>query len=159
MAMASPSTQCVEDCVTRFETAWRGGQTPAFDEFLPADPDARAAALAELIYTDLEYRARAGEDVRIESYLERFPELAADREVVLDLIAAEHECRHRRAGPAIEEYLERFPDFRAELAMAEEPRLRWGHRNSDPGSVDSSAREPRQSPEKPVTRLGVDAVS
>jgi serine/threonine protein kinase len=74
-------------------------------------------------------RVRAGEMVRIEQYLERYPELAADRKAVLDLIAAEYEQRRRLVGPTVEEFMARFPELRAELALAQEPRLLWVNRD------------------------------
>src|SRR5262249_5852753 len=73
--------------------------------------------LVELVHIDLELRLKAGESARVEEYLARFPELAGDRAVTLDLIAAEHGLRRRQEPAfALDEYLARFPQHRAELA-------------------------------------------
>jgi tRNA A-37 threonylcarbamoyl transferase component Bud32 len=70
----------------------------------------RRALLIELVHEDLEYRLKAGEAMRVERYLERYPELAGDRHVVLDLLQREYQLR-RSCDPEIrlEEYLRRFP--------------------------------------------------
>src|SRR5690242_15255242 len=83
----------------RFEDAWRGGGRPALEDYLPGGAG-RRAALVELIHLDLEYRLRAGEPAGLDGYLERYPELHADRAAVLDLIAAECELRQRPDRPA-----------------------------------------------------------
>jgi tetratricopeptide (TPR) repeat protein len=139
MTTLASSNDLLEHCIARFEAAWRDGQAPALEEFLPPAAEGRTQALVEFIHTDLEYRLRAGEAVRVERYLERYPELAADRTMVLDLIAAEYEQRRRLLGPTVEEYLQRFPELRAELAMAQEPRLVWGHCHSATDSAPSTA--------------------
>jgi serine/threonine-protein kinase len=73
-------------------------------------------ALLNLVHDELERRLKAGEAARVESCLERYPELAGDRSAVLSLIEAEYELRLRNEptlSPA--EYLERFPPYRAEV--------------------------------------------
>jgi serine/threonine protein kinase len=72
--------------------------------------------LVELVHIELELRIKGMEPARVEEYLARFPELACDRLVILNLIAAEHEFR-RRCEPDLstEEYSLRFPEYRAEL--------------------------------------------
>ena len=69
---------------------------PAIDDYLPSRGPLRARVLIELVHIDLELRLKAGESARIDEYLARYPELAADRAVILDLIAAEHDLRRRR---------------------------------------------------------------
>jgi serine/threonine protein kinase len=66
-----------EHVVDQFEDAWRRGQRPRLENYLPADPAERRAVLVELVRAELECRTRAGEAVLLESYLERYPELAA----------------------------------------------------------------------------------
>ncbi len=57
-----------------------------------------------------------GEPLSVEIYLQLYPALRADRELVLDLICHELLLRERRGdAPAPEEYLRRFPDFAEEL--------------------------------------------
>jgi hypothetical protein len=107
-----------EQAIQRFEEAWQRGERPALDNYLPAGP-AQKAALIEFVHTDLEFRLKAGEAVRVEAYWQRYPELAQDRAVALELILAEYELR-RRSEPHLgrAEYLARFPQFAAELHVA-----------------------------------------
>jgi WD40 repeat protein/serine/threonine protein kinase/tetratricopeptide (TPR) repeat protein len=103
--------------VRRFEEAWLRGEQPAIDDHLPAGASFRRAALVQLIQADLRCRLKAGEEVRVETYLERFPELTEEAEAVLDLIVAEY--RGRLGGeppPTLEEYRQRFPRHAAALA-------------------------------------------
>jgi WD40 repeat protein/predicted Ser/Thr protein kinase len=99
-----------------FERAWRCGVRPALAAYLPAG-DGCAALLAELIHTDLEYRLKAGEPARVETYLADYPQLQRDRGVAIGLILAEYEFRRRQeADLTPQTYLERFPAYRQELA-------------------------------------------
>jgi serine/threonine protein kinase len=104
-----------EDAIQRFEEDWRGGARPELVAYLPtAAGDTRL--LTELVHTDLEYRLCAGEAARIEEYLARYPELAKNRDALLELIAAEHEFRRRREPDlAPGEFFQRFPQYRTEL--------------------------------------------
>ena len=106
----------LEAVIERFEDAWQRGLYPPIDAFLPTDRAQRLSVLIELIHTDLEYRCRAGEPARVEEYLQRYPELASDDDVVLGLLATECETRHGCAGRVtLEEYLQRFPAYRERL--------------------------------------------
>src|SRR5205823_1249418 len=72
--------------------------------------------LAELVHLDLELRLKAGEPVRVETYLERFPELARGPDAVVRLIATEFDLRRRREPDLTPDaYLERFPAYREDL--------------------------------------------
>src|SRR5262245_59693032 len=107
----------LKDAIKQFEDAWRQGPRPRIDDFLPTGDPLRARVLNELVHIDLELRLKAGEAARVEEYLARYTELAADQAVALELIAAEHELRRRREpGLAVGEYLLRFPQYPAELA-------------------------------------------
>jgi hypothetical protein len=105
----------VERVVERFEVAWQRGGPPGIDAHLPLAGPLRRAVLRELIHVDLEYRLKAGEAVRVEGYLERYPDLGHDAEDVLALVAAELDLR-RRGGAQLTpgEYLRRFPAYRAD---------------------------------------------
>ena len=46
----------------------------------------------ELVHVDLEFRLKAGEAARVESYLDRYPHLTQDSATVLDLLEAEYEA-------------------------------------------------------------------
>ncbi len=135
----------IEETVDRFEEAWQAGGRPAIDDHLAADGEVRAALLVELVHVDLEYRLKAGEAVRVESYLERYPELRRDRGAVLDLLAAEWKLR-RRCDPSIEveEYVRRFPDYRDDLlASATVSLLPAGALASPPDSEPGAAASTR----------------
>src|SRR5262245_6780164 len=80
--------------VKRFETSWRQGARPVIDDYVPAG-GLGGRLLIELVHLELELRLKAGEAARVEQYLARYPELAGDAAVALDLIAAEHELRRR----------------------------------------------------------------
>ncbi len=65
---------------------------------------------------DLEKRIRAGEAARAEEYLCRYPVLAEDAELALDVIYIEFDTRRRIAeAPPREEYFSRFPQWHAQL--------------------------------------------
>ncbi|HVS36488.1 MAG TPA: protein kinase [Gemmataceae bacterium] len=115
-ALSPAAVARIEESVDRFEEGWQAGQGPAIEDHLPADSEVRAALLVELVHVELEYRLKNGEAVRVEAYLERFPELKADRDAVLDLLAAEWKLR-RRSDPSVDvdEYIRRFPDCRDDL--------------------------------------------
>jgi WD40 repeat protein len=105
-----------EAVLDRFEGAWRHGQRPAIDDYRPAGDADSVTLLAELVQTDLEFRLKAGEPARAEEYLGRYPELAADADAVLDLVAAEYVLRRRREPDlSAAEYLGRFPHYRDAL--------------------------------------------
>ncbi len=96
----------------RLEEAWGGAGPVALGPLLPpADDPLRAAALQELIKTDLEIRCRRGRTATLENYLEEFPELAAAPDDVLtELLYEEYRVRQRHGDqPALESYQVRFP--------------------------------------------------
>ena len=70
----------------------------------------RGALLRELVAIDLEYRLKRGEAARVESYLQRFPELTDDEAYCQQLISHEFHVR-QQTDPALplEEYERRFP--------------------------------------------------
>lgn len=110
-----PSTGVLQ-IVERFEQAWMGGKPPRMEDYLPTDAGDRPRVLLALVLVDLERRFQAGEAVRAEAYLQRFPELAGDAAGVFRLITAEHQQRRRRdAGLTHKEYVQRFPEHAKEL--------------------------------------------
>ena len=84
-----------ERIVEAFETAWQAGERPEIDDFLPEGAD-RRPVLIELIQSDIESRLAADLPRPVEDYLERYPDLAGDRNLVLKLI--DTEIRHRRGS-------------------------------------------------------------
>src|SRR3954447_16110401 len=85
-----------EEIINRFEESWARGETPAIEDYLPAEGSLRQGVLTELIHIDLEYRLKAGKNVRVEAYLQRFPELNQDSTAIVELILAEFRLRERK---------------------------------------------------------------
>jgi len=112
---ADEAVEC-ERLVEAFEDALRDGRVPTIDDQLPAGGALRRAVLHELVHADLEHRLRSGQPARAEDYLGRYPELAADRAALLDLIVAEYDLRRRLPAPTPDQFLARFPEFRTEFA-------------------------------------------
>jgi WD40 repeat protein/tRNA A-37 threonylcarbamoyl transferase component Bud32 len=135
--LAGETWQRVDALVQRFEEAWQAGQRPVLDDYLAeGDPD-RLAVLVELAHVDLERRLRAGEPARAEEYLRRYPELAGDSEVILNLIVWEYQLRwHQQPDLTAEEFWQRFPQYAADLGprlAAVEPPLARNQPVSEPG--------------------------
>ena len=72
-----PGAQVVglEQIVDRFREAWKRGERPAIEQYLPTDPALQGPALVQLVCIDIEYRRRIGEAAPLAEYLARFPEL------------------------------------------------------------------------------------
>jgi serine/threonine protein kinase/tetratricopeptide (TPR) repeat protein len=106
----------LEEIVERFEEAWQQGKQPALEDYLKSGAIASPKLVLELVHTDLECRLKAGEEVRVETYFERYPQLADNAQEVLGLIAAEYNFR-QRCEPSLtpEEYERRFPQYREGL--------------------------------------------
>jgi tetratricopeptide (TPR) repeat protein len=119
MALDAPrsSVEQLEGLIRRFEQAWNAGQRPAIEEYVEGTPSAQRWLTCELIHADLEFRLRAGDDVRVEEYLRRFPELARDADAVVELLVAECHCRVRLGQPpGPTEYSDRFPEHEGAVA-------------------------------------------
>src|SRR5262245_49831331 len=99
-----------EAVVLRFEQELLRGERPRAEEYLDGNVGDRAGLLVELLHVELEVRLKAGESARVEEYLARFPELAAEPGRVAELVLTEYRCR-RRAEPELtpDEYAARFP--------------------------------------------------
>jgi hypothetical protein len=81
-----------------FESAWRAGDRPSIEAFLPPDRTADTGLLVELIHLELELRHRAGEPIEAADYLRRFPDLAASDQRIRDLIGAVDRLRGGAPG-------------------------------------------------------------
>ena len=76
----------------------------------------RRALLVELVHVDLEFRLKAAQPARVETYFNEYPQLFQDRDTALELIVAEYELRRRQRVDSVEEYGVRFPGFAQEPA-------------------------------------------
>ncbi|MDY3555759.1 tetratricopeptide repeat protein [Gemmata sp. JC717] len=86
--------------VTAFESAWASGP-PALESFLPHPGSEQfLPVLAELVRVDLEFRRRRGERARLDRYRDAFPQLFADRTLVLELAFEEYRLRVGAGEPA-----------------------------------------------------------
>src|SRR5205814_1979355 len=71
----------MDRAVKAFEDAWDAGAGPTIEDHLPAAGPLRKPLLVELVHVDFERRSKAGQPVRVEEYLARFPELRDDQAV------------------------------------------------------------------------------
>ncbi|HEV3203498.1 MAG TPA: protein kinase [Gemmataceae bacterium] len=90
----------LEQTIDAFEEAWQKGERPLIEDYLADIECDRTACLIELVHVDLEYRLKAGHNVRIEEYFECYPELRNDSTIQQDLIAAEQDLRSRPEKPS-----------------------------------------------------------
>jgi serine/threonine protein kinase/formylglycine-generating enzyme required for sulfatase activity len=124
--------QRVDEICNRFERAWKSGEQPRIEDYLPDDDEIRFAVLENLVHIDLERRLKAGEQARVESYLERFPELSEQPQIVIGLIRAEYELRRLDSDVTSREYEERFPQYRERLAaVLREPKMERREKSAD----------------------------
>jgi WD40 repeat protein/tRNA A-37 threonylcarbamoyl transferase component Bud32 len=82
-----------EEAVRAFEDRLLRGERPPLEAHLVGDGADRLAVLGDLIHAELECRLKAGEPARVEEYLARFPEVAADAELVRELVGCETRLR------------------------------------------------------------------
>lgn len=80
----------LEERLKAFEAAWRQGEEPKIESFLPQDSKHSLSFLFELVLIDQDWRARRGEPFGSEEYLSRFPELKEHPKFVAQLTEAGH---------------------------------------------------------------------
>jgi len=113
-SLTAEDRQALERLVNAFEEAWQRGDRPRLEDHLPAG-GLRKAVLVELAHVDLERRLAAGEAVEVETYWQRFPELAGE---AVELIVTEIEQRYGSgAAAAAGPYVQRFPEHAAALLL------------------------------------------
>jgi formylglycine-generating enzyme required for sulfatase activity len=103
----------LEERADSLEEAWKRDEAVDLSEFLPSGENpARAAILHELIKTDLECRWRRGKPVKLEYYLEKFPEdLGSTETLPASLVYEEFRVRQTLGDRApLEQYETRFPN-------------------------------------------------
>ncbi len=106
-------TVAVEAAIARFEIAWQSDEAPRLEDYLSPH---RGEVLRELVAIDLEYRLKRGEPERVETYLQRFPELIDDEAFCQQLISDEFHLRQKTEPTlSMDDYERRFPRFGAEL--------------------------------------------
>src|SRR5262245_33501798 len=77
------------DPLERYSRQWQRGPAPNLDAFLAGAGKLAPAVLAALLRLDQGKRWERGERILTEDYLSKYPQLANDPEVVLDLIYGE----------------------------------------------------------------------
>ena len=106
--------------IDRYIEAWETAAEPPADltAFLPDEPtDLRQMVLVELVKVDLEYRhSKNFSPLRIEDYLQRYPELGEPDGIACDLIYEEFHVRQpEEPDLSVEEYYQRFPEQKEAL--------------------------------------------
>jgi serine/threonine protein kinase len=111
-----------EQIASAFDDSWQRSpdQPPNIAGYLPSGEPLSYAVLVALVEIDIEQRLKQANVARVEDYLQSFPRLTADREVVRSLIHLEaHQRRRHEPEIAIDEYEQRFPEFAGELQIQE----------------------------------------
>jgi hypothetical protein len=105
--------RCLNEAIHNLEACRRSGAEPDLGRLLPpADSRLRHRTLVELIKIDQEHRYQDARPKLLEVYLDEWPELAADAELLAELL--ETECMTRMAMgevPSHEELALRFPQI------------------------------------------------
>jgi tRNA A-37 threonylcarbamoyl transferase component Bud32 len=118
------SRDLYESRAEAFEIAWAdaSGSAPSIDAFLEGGP-VRLPLLVHLVKCDLEFRQGRGEPKLIEEYVERYPELAADAEALLEVVSCELQLRD--ASPDWDEIVRRFPVLASHFAASAKADAAW----------------------------------
>jgi WD40 repeat protein len=97
---------------------WRQGTRPDLERFLSEQGELPPRELATLVGVDQRKRWRSGTGVPAEWYFERFPVLAQDPDLGLDLIHCEFMLREALGdAPELAEYVGRFPQFAESIGV------------------------------------------
>jgi hypothetical protein len=97
----------LESVVWRFEDAWEKGREPAIDDYLTGQS---VATLVELIFAAFQRRIKAGRAPQLEAYLQRYPALADDPDLVVELVAVDYGLRRPyEPGLGPQDCVQRFP--------------------------------------------------
>jgi len=140
----------LQDILDRFEKAWNNvGSEDAIDlrAYLPPVEDPlRSVALQELIKAELEIRWRRGQTVRIESYVNEFPELQVVG-TLPPLIYEEYRVRHMHGDkPPFTAYQDRFPNDYEELKrLVQEQPMPTIMQNNTPSRAPGAQENPADS--------------
>jgi serine/threonine protein kinase len=117
VALSDANRKLLEDWTQQFDRNWDEGRLPAWVRQLPpSESPLRLAALLELVKIDLRRHWLAGRERTVEYYLKDHPELAASKDVLLDLALHEYDVRREAGKPARPaEFAPRFPRIAGEL--------------------------------------------
>src|SRR5262249_22432615 len=109
----------LQEQMSRLVRAWEEGDPGDLEKFLPPPGDVlRAITLQELIITDLEHRWRSGQQVSLDYYLGKYPELGQLGDLPTKLIYEENRVRLRHGDlPHLQSYQRRFPRQYSELEV------------------------------------------
>lgn len=133
--------EAVDSRVDQFEKLWRAGPNPDFSALVPPEGDPlRTTILAELIKVDQEYRWESGGRKLLEDYLQRWPELERQTEVLAEVLAAE--CLSRaivERSPDESELQSRFPAIAMRIDLADIEARAEHERGRGPGDIPGSA--------------------
>src|SRR5262249_44766955 len=88
---------------------WNDGKRPELDDFLAQIGPLKPEELVDVLHVDQRERWQAGEPIRAETYLQRYPLVAMNVESAIDLIYSEFRFREDSGEkPRVDEYLQRF---------------------------------------------------
>lgn len=107
------SWQKLSDAIAKLESAWKDSTPHNLRPFVPdCDDPVRQLIIVELIKVDQELGLQQGRQRMLESYLEEWPELAADDEAMVQLVTAEY-INQANAGQSLNlaSLRQRFPQL------------------------------------------------
>ena len=138
----------IDGLLSRLEVAWKERGDADLKELVPevGHPQHRQA-LVTLIPVDQEYRWRSGNQKQVEIYLEEWPELRANDEVLVKLVEAEYITRADLGDmPSADEIHRRFPKLIGQIDLGKLVRSQKATRDQvvlsqDPGGQVAPAAE------------------
>lgn len=143
----------VEQCIDRFEEAWKRGAQPDLAQFLPQNDEIRLAALCEVVQIDLEYRYKAGEQPDGSDYFVRFPELQSAAEFADSLNGAISRLKSaaQSLSPSVFASRNSLDESQGTLGSAKATDVKEGQRQEKAGSLPDMG-------ESILTSIGTPAV-
>ncbi len=101
-----------DDAATLLRQVWNDGQQPDLVAFISSSPGIDIRQLARLVRIDQRERWQLGERTSAECYLQKFPQLRHDQEIVTDIVYQEYLLAERFDQTAGEsEFVKRFPEL------------------------------------------------
>jgi WD40 repeat protein/serine/threonine protein kinase len=126
--LSAQDRQKLDERLGDFHRTWEPGQLDRTLADLPVDLPYRLAAVTGLVAVDLEMQWQNGQHIRVEEYLEKYPELGTAENVSIELLLAEFLAQERyHSAPDLNGFLARFPqqadELRRLIALARSPRM------------------------------------